>query len=73
VKLADLEGRATISVDELASVLSVARSTAYEAVRTGAVRSLRIGRVIRIPVPALLETLGANGDGTLNGEPSGQR
>lgn len=48
----------TISVEQLAEVLNIARGSAYAAVRRGELPSLHIGRAIRIPVPALLRTLG---------------
>jgi len=49
--------RPTISVDELASVLDVARSTAFEAVRRGDVPAIRVGRRIRIPTAGVRRLL----------------
>lgn len=40
-------------VDELASILRVSRGSAYQLVRTKQIKSVRIGRVIRIPGQAL--------------------
>ena len=57
-----LRGRAVISVDELARVLDVGRGEAYAAVHRGEVPSLRIGRRIVIPTPALLRMLGADSE-----------
>jgi excisionase family DNA binding protein len=39
----------TYSVDEVAALLGVARSVAYEAVRTGLVPAIRVGRRWLIP------------------------
>lgn len=50
--------RSVITVDELASVLEVGRSAAYEAVDRGQVPGvIRVGRRIRISVPALVAWL----------------
>ena len=53
------ELRATITVEEMASILGVGRSAAYEAVRKQELPSLRIGRRLLVPVPRLLALLGA--------------
>jgi excisionase family DNA binding protein len=42
-------------VKELAAMLKVGRNTAYELVRCGAVKSVKIGRQIRVPKSAVLE------------------
>jgi excisionase family DNA binding protein len=47
----------TMSVPEAAEFLRVGKSAVYEAVRTGNVPSLRIGRRIRVPSHALLKRL----------------
>jgi len=57
--LDDLRGRATLSVEEMAAVVGVSRGVAYEAIRTGQIPSLRLGRRVLVPVPALLSLLGA--------------
>lgn len=38
-----------LTVEEVAKVLRISRGSAYEAVRTGAIPSVRVGRVIRVP------------------------
>lgn len=38
-------------------VLDIGRNTAYELVRSGQIRSIRVGRQIQIPKKALLEFL----------------
>lgn len=43
----------TLTVEEVAVVLGVSRSTAYEGVRTGQIPSIRIGRRVLVPWPSL--------------------
>ena len=57
--LDDLHERATTTVEEVAELLGLGRSAAYEAVRRGDLPARRLGRRILIPVPALLAWLGA--------------
>ena len=47
----------TLRVEELMPILGIGRNTAYELIRSGQIRSIRIGRQIRIPRDALLEVL----------------
>ena len=47
----------TLRVEELMPVLGIGRNTAYELVRFGQIRSIRVGRQLRIPKDALLEFL----------------
>ena len=47
----------TLRVEELMPILGIGRNTAYEMIRSGQIRSIRIGRQIRIPRDALLEFL----------------
>lgn len=51
----------TVDVREAAAVLGVSRDALYDALTAGTapVRTVRVGRVIRVPVPALLDVLGA--------------
>jgi excisionase family DNA binding protein len=57
--LAALQGRVTVSVEEAARLLGLGRSAAYEAARRGELPTRRLGRRLLVPVPALLEWLGA--------------
>ena len=57
--LSDIEARLTLSIDEVASVLGLGRTAAYEAARRGDIPSRRLGRRVVVPVPALLDWLGA--------------
>jgi excisionase family DNA binding protein len=50
-----------LTVEEAAELLGLSRSTAYDAVRTGDLPSIRIGRRILIP-RARLEALLAGGE-----------
>ena len=47
----------TLRVEDLMSILDVGRNTAYELVRCGTIRSIRIGKQLRIPKDALVEYL----------------
>ena len=49
-----------LSVDELAKILGIGRNTAYDLIRCGQIRSVRIGHEIRIPKDSLLEFLQEN-------------
>ncbi len=58
--LEQIESRLTLSVEETAELLGLGRSAAYEAARRGEIPSRRLGRRVIVPVPALLEWLGAS-------------
>lgn len=49
----------TLRVEDLMPILGIGRNTAYELVRSGKIRSIRIGRQLRIPKDALVEYLSA--------------
>lgn len=44
-----------LGVDEVATWLNVGRNTAYELIRRGDIKSIRIGRLLRVPRAALAE------------------
>ena len=46
-----------LRAEDLMPILGIGRNTAYELIRSGQIRSVRIGRQIRIPREALLEFL----------------
>ena len=46
-----------LSVEDLMPILNIGRNTAYELVRSGQIRSIRIGRQLRIPKDAVQEYL----------------
>ena len=51
----------TLSVDEFAVVAGISRSTAFAAVHSGDVPSLRFGKRIRIPTAAVRRMLDLDG------------
>ncbi len=44
-----------LKVENLIPILSIGRNTAYELVRSGQIRSIRIGSTYRIPKDAVVE------------------
>ena len=50
----------TLRVEDLMPILGIGRNTAYELVRSGQIRSVKIGRQIRIPKDAVVEYLKQN-------------
>jgi len=46
-----------LSVPQVAEILEIGKNTAYDLVRCGEIRSIRIGRQIKIPKDALIELL----------------
>lgn len=53
----DLETK-TYTVEQVAKVLGIGRSAAYEAVRTSTLPSIRLGRRIVVPRAAVAKLLG---------------
>ena len=47
----------TLRVEDLMLILGIGRNTAYELIRCGKIKSLRIGKQLRIPKQALIEYL----------------
>lgn len=54
-----LRTRPTVTVEEAADLIGLSRTAAYAAVRNGQLPSIRVGRRIVVPTPALLKMLGA--------------
>lgn len=46
-----------LKVEDLPSILSIGKNTAYELVRSGQIHSVRIGRTYRIPREAIADYL----------------
>lgn len=46
-----------LRVEEMAHILSISRNSAYELVRSGQIRAVKVGRIYRIPKSALDEFL----------------
>lgn len=47
----------TLRVEELMPILNIGRNTAYELIRCGQIRSIRVGRQLRIPKQAVIDYL----------------
>ena len=47
----------TLRVEDLMPILDIGRNTAYELVRCKKIRSIRIGKQLRIPKQALIDYL----------------
>ena len=47
-----------LTVEEVAAQLRIGRNSAYNLVKSGQIKSIRIGRTIRIPKMAVLEYIG---------------
>ena len=47
----------TLRVEDLMPILDIGRNTAYELVRCGTIRNIRIGKQLRIPKQALSDYL----------------
>ena len=47
----------TLRVEELMPILGIGRNTAYELIRSSQIRSIRIGRQLRVPKDAVLDFL----------------
>jgi excisionase family DNA binding protein len=54
----DWRSRNTIRVEEVAPILGISRSSAYDAARSGEIPTLRIGRRLLVPVLSLRRMLG---------------
>ena len=57
-------GRATISVEEFARLVGISLGSARKAVRDGSEPALRLGARWLIPVPKLMQMLGAQEEST---------
>ena len=57
-RLADLEDRTVVTVEDVARLLGISRSAAYEAAQRGEFPVRRVGRRLLVPVPALKRWLG---------------
>lgn len=53
-----------LRVEDLTQILSIGRNTAYELVRSGKIKSFRIGRSYRITRDSIAEYLAQNQDST---------
>jgi excisionase family DNA binding protein len=60
LRIEQVADRATITIEQTAQLLGLGRTAAYDAARRGELPTRRLGRRLLVPVPALLEWLGAN-------------
>lgn len=44
-----------LTVSDISEILGIGKNTAYDLVRSGAIKSVRVGRQIRVPKSAFLE------------------
>lgn len=51
----------TLKVEDLMPILCIGRNTAYDFARSGQIKSIRVGRNIRIPKSEILSFLNRNG------------
>ena len=49
-----------LRVEDLMPILGIGRNTAYELVRSGQIRSVKIGRQLRIPKQVLIDYLASS-------------
>lgn len=57
--------RATYTIEEVAKMLGVGRSSAYQAVRVGEIPTIRVGRRLLVPKLALEKMLGCLPEATM--------
>ncbi len=60
ITIAEIRDRTTLTVPEAGRVFGMSRGSAYQAAQRGELPTIRIGRRIVVPVPALLRLLGAD-------------
>ena len=57
ITMTEAQERGAVSVEEARHLLGLGRSAAYDAIRSGEIPSVRVGRRLLVPVPALLRLL----------------
>jgi len=61
-----------LRVEDLMPVLDIGRNAAYELIRCGQIRSVRVGRQIRVPKDAVAEFLAGREEANRPGEDAPQ-
>ena len=56
--LTDLRSQRTVTITEAAAFLGMSTASGYRAAHDGTLPTIRVGRVLRVPVPALFSMLG---------------
>ncbi|MBC5825963.1 MAG: helix-turn-helix domain-containing protein [Candidatus Eremiobacteraeota bacterium] len=46
-----------LTVEQMSNILGIGRTAAYEVIRRGKIRTIRAGRLIKVPKLALVEVL----------------
>lgn len=67
ITIADIAHLPTVDVPTAGKVLDIGRDAAYAAAARGEIPALRLGRSLRVPVPALLQLLGVTAGGADSG------
>ena len=62
-EVSEIMGQPTCSVEEAAKVLHIGRTQAYRAVRSGELRSIRIGKRVLVPTQAITQLLNGGTSG----------
>jgi excisionase family DNA binding protein len=60
LRIDQVAGRATITIEQTAQLLGLGRTAAYDAAKRGELPTRKLGRRLLVPVPALLSWLEAN-------------
>jgi len=60
LRIDQVAGRATITIEQTAQLLGLGRTAAYDAAKRGELPTRKLGRRLLVPVPALLAWLEAN-------------
>jgi hypothetical protein len=63
ITIADIAHLPTVDVPTAGKVLDIGGDAAYAAAARGEIPALRLGRSLRVPVPALLQLLGVTAEG----------
>lgn len=54
-----INGRAAVTIEEVAALLGLGRTAAFEAAKRGEIPTIRVGRKVLVPVEPLVRLLGA--------------
>ena len=57
LRIDQVAGRATITIEQTAQLLGLGRTAAYDAAKRGELPTRKLGRRLLVPVPALLAWL----------------
>ena len=56
-----MDQKATLSVDQVSSILGISRNSAYQGIRDGEIPSIKIGKRILVPRAAFMRLLDPQG------------